>query len=70
MVSQTYVDYVYFKNMTDMPYEHHNHFILNHIQDIYITSTLKFMYEIFESLPNLFVDKILKMDECSYLNCD
>ena len=70
MKSYTYGDYIYFNNITDMPNEHHNKFILKHIQYMYITSPLKFMYEIFESLPNLFVKKFLKMDECSYPNCD
>ena len=60
MASYTYGDYVYFNNMTDIPNKHHNHSILNHIQDVYIISPLKFMDEIFESLPNLFVDVMPK----------
>ena len=60
LVAYTYGDYVYFKNMTDIPNEHHNHFILNQIQDMSITSPLKFMDETFESFPNLFVDKMIK----------
>ena len=46
--------------MIDIPNKHHIGFILNDIHDIYITSTLKFTDKIFESLPNLFVDKMLK----------
>ena len=48
------------KNLTDIPNKHHIGFILNDIHDMYITSTLKFTDKIFESLPNLFVDKMLK----------
>ena len=62
-------DCVNFKNMTDIPNEHHNRFILNQIHDMYITSPLKFIDEIFELFPNLFVDEILKIDECRYPNC-
>ena len=47
MSDYTYGDYVYFMNTTDIPNEHHNHFILNQIQDMYITPSLKFMDEIF-----------------------
>ena len=59
MADYTSCGYVYFKNITDKSNEHHNHFILNQIHDMYITSPLKFMDEIFESLPNLFVDHII-----------
>ena len=58
MADYTYGYYVYFKNMTDIPNEHHNHLILNQIPDIYITLPLKFMDEIFESFPGLFVDRM------------
>ena len=46
--------------MTDITNDHHNCFILNQIHDMYITPPLKFMDEIFESLPNLFFDQMLK----------
>ena len=51
---------VNFINMTDIPNEHHNIFVFNQIHEIYITSQLKFMDEIFESFPNLFLTKSLK----------
>ena len=35
MAAYTYVDYVYFNNITDTPNEHHNHFILNQIPDFH-----------------------------------
>ena len=60
MSTYTSGEYVYFKNITDITDEHHNNFILNKILDMYITSLLKFLDKIFKSLPNLFVDKILK----------
>ena len=60
MSAYTSVDYVYSKNMADIPNEHHNHCILNQIHYVYITSPLKFMDEIFESLPNLFVYQMIK----------
>ena len=70
MSDYTYGDYVYFKNMTDTPNKHYIGFILNEIYYRYITSPLKFIDKIFESLPNLFVDQILyKIDECPYPNC-
>ena len=69
MTDYTYGDNIYFKNMDDILNEHHHHFILNNIQDMYITSPLKFIDEIFELFPNLFVDEILKIDECRYPNC-
>ena len=50
------------KNMTHTLNEHYNRFIMNHIHDMYITSPLNFMDEIFKSLPKIFVDKILNMD--------
>ena len=53
-------DYVYFRNMTDIQNEHHSRFIMNHIHAMYITPPLKFMDEIFESLPNLFVVQMIK----------
>ena len=64
MKAYTYGDSVYFRNRTGIPNEHHNNFILNQIHDMYIISPLKFMDEIFESLPNLSVDKMIKIDEC------
>ena len=54
--------------MTDMPNEHHNSFIFNQIHDMYITSSLTFIDEIFESFQNLFLIKCLKMDEFLYPN--
>ena len=69
MEAYNYGDYFYFKNMTDIPNEHHNHFISNQIQSMYMTPKLKYTCEIFEFLPNLFVDKCLKMDECPHTNC-
>ena len=51
MSAYTYGDYVYLKNMTDTLNEHHNNFMLNKITDFHITSLLKLMYDIFESLP-------------------
>ena len=56
--------------MTDIPNEHHNIFILNQIHDMYMTSSLKFMDEIFRLLSDLFVYQMLKnMYECPYPNC-
>ena len=60
MTAYTYADYVYYNNMTEITNKHNNHFISNQIQDMYITRPLKFMDKIFESLPNLFVDRMLK----------
>ena len=51
--------YVYFKNRTDTPNEHHKHFILNQISYFYITSPFKLWYDIFKSLTNLFFDKMI-----------
>ena len=48
MAYYTYCDYVYFNNMTDIPNENHNNFILNQIPDMYITLPPKFMNETFE----------------------
>ena len=48
------------KKMTDIPNEHHNSFKLNQIHDMYMASSLKSTDRIFELLPNLFVDRILK----------
>ena len=56
----TYGDYVCFKNITDTPNEHHNHFILNRIPYFHITSPFKLCDDIFESFPKLFVDKMVK----------
>ena len=67
MADYTCGDYVYFKKMDDIPTEHHNHFILNQIQDMYIISPLKLMEWIFESLPNLFVDRML--EKCKWNKC-
>ena len=50
---------VYFFLTIDIPNENYNHFILNQIHDMYITSPLKFMDEIFEFLTNLFVYQML-----------
>ena len=59
MADYAYGDYVYFKNMTDIPDQNNNNFILNKIPDMYITSPSKFMNEIFESFTNLYVDRML-----------
>ena len=48
MADYAYGDYVYFKNMTDIPDQNNNNFILNKIPDFYITSLSKIMYDIFE----------------------
>ena len=47
MAAYTHGCYVYFKNMTDLTSKHHNHFILNKIQSMYIASPLKFMDKYF-----------------------
>ena len=60
MAAHTSADCVNFKIMTEIPNEHHNRFIFNQINDMYITSLVKFMNEIFESFPNLFFDQMLK----------
>ena len=60
MPSYIYDDYVYFKNMTDTPNEHHNNFILNQIPDFNITSPFKWCYNLFELLPKLSIDTRLK----------
>ena len=68
MSSYTYGDYVCFKNMIDTTNEHHNHYILNHIPELYITSPLKLMDDIFESFSSPSVDKMQKMDEITCIN--
>ena len=60
MGAYTYGDNVYFKKLNNTSNLHHNHFILNHMPDMYIPSRLKLMGEVFESLPNLFFDRMLK----------
>ena len=60
MEAYNYGYYVYFNNMTDTPKEHRNHIILKHIPDFYITSLLKLMDNIFESLTKFFVVRIFK----------
>ena len=56
--------------MTDIPNEHHNSFILNQMHGMYMTSSLKFMDEIFRLLSDLFVYQMLKnMYEFPYPNC-
>ena len=47
MADYNFGDCVYFKNITDIPNENHNHFTLDQISDMYITSPSKFMDEIF-----------------------
>ena len=47
MADYTYGDYVYLKKKNDIPNEHHNHSILDQIQDMYTTRPLKFKYETF-----------------------
>ena len=69
MADYTFGDYVSFINMTDTTNEYHDSLILNQIHDMHITSPLKFMAEIFESFPNLFIDHMFKLDECPYPNC-
>ena len=56
----TYGDYVYFKYMNNTPNGDHNNFILNQIPYFHITSLLKLMYYIFQSLKNFFNDEMLK----------
>ena len=68
MSAYTYGDYVYFNNMTDTPNEHHNNFTLNQIPDFHITSPFNLMDDVFESLPNLSVDKMQKNDEITCTN--
>ena len=60
MADYTFGDYVSFINMTDTTNEYHDSLILNQIHDMHITSPLKFMAEIFESFPNLFIDHMFK----------
>ena len=60
MPAYTYGGCVYFKIMADIPNEHNNNFILNQIQDMYITSLLKFMDKIYEPFPNLVIDGMIK----------
>ena len=59
----TYNDYFCFDNMTDTSNEHHNNLIINQIPYHHITSLFKLMDDIFELLPNLFVDKCNKRME-------
>ena len=47
MAVYTYDKYVYFNNMTDKPKKYDIGFKLNQSHDMYITSTLKIMEEIF-----------------------
>ena len=61
MEAYTYGDFVYLKKMNDLLNGNNNNFILNQIQDMYITSPLKFMDKIFESFPNLFFDRMIKI---------
>ena len=42
------------------PNENHNNYILYQMPDFYITSPKKLMDDIFESLTNLFVDRMIK----------
>ena len=60
MEDYNYDDYVYFNNIIDTQNEHHNNFILNQIPDFHITSPFKSMDDVFEPLPELFVDRIKK----------
>ena len=55
-----YGENVHFEKMTDTPNEHHNNFILNQMPYFHIKSPFKLMNDIFESLPKLFVDILLK----------
>ena len=57
MPEYAYGDNVYFKNNIDTHNEHHNHLILNHIPDFYITSPSKLRDDKFTSLPKLFLIK-------------
>ena len=61
MPAYTYGGYVYFMNMTDIPNEHHNNFLLNQIPDFHIISPFKLCDDIFVSLPKLFFDIMKKM---------
>ena len=50
--------------MADIPKRNHIGFIMNHTHDMYVTSPLNLMEEIFVSLPNLlFKENAYKMDE-------
>ena len=60
MPGYTYGDYVYFKNMTDEPKEHHIHMIFNKNPNFNITSLSKLMDYTVTSLPKLFVDEMIK----------
>ena len=55
MPAYTFVDYVYFKNMTDDQEINHRVCILNQIPDMYITPPFNFLAETFVSFPRLFV---------------
>ena len=60
MQDYKYDDDYYFNNITDTPTEHHNNFILNQIPDFHIIAPFKLCDDVFESLPNLFVYKMIK----------
>ena len=60
MPAYTYGYNVYFNNIIDSTWEHHNQFILNQEPDFYVTSLSNFMYETFTLLSELFVDKMVK----------
>ena len=60
MSDYTSGDYVYFNDMIDTSTKNHIIFILNQSHAMYITSPLKIREETFESLPNLFVNKMFK----------
>ena len=68
MPTYTNGDYVYFKNINDAPNEHSNNFILNQIPEFHITLLFKLCDDIFESLPKLFVAKMIKMNEITCPN--
>ena len=60
MSAYTYGNYVYLNNITGTPNKHHNNFILNQIRDFHITPPFKLCNDVFESLPKLFFDKMIK----------
>ena len=60
MPDYTFCYYIYFNNMTHQPNKNHNHFILNQKPDFHTTSPFKLMNDIFELLPKLFGDQMLK----------
>ena len=69
MPTSSYGNYVYFKNSIDAPKQNNNKFILNQEPDFYITSLSNLMDETLTLVPNLFVNKMVKMDDQTYQGC-